>query len=193
MKHVTVATLGAAMALALPTIAVAHPLPPGWTELTCVVLDSRQIVLDVKTGREFTPNEAGVYLIGPYSARIVNGQLADSSTGLPLPVSNGAVVDQAGAPIVMVSSWSRIACPPGVTLGQPGPQGVPGPAGVQGVPGQTGTVGAQGVAGVQGTPGVTQTVRVAALSTAPRPKPTTKPRKRHRAKVKAIRQIPVAG
>ena len=155
MKPIAIAALaGVTAALAFGASAQANPLPPGWKEITCVVLDARQIVLDITTGKELTADVSGNYVVGPYSAKLVNGGLVDATTNQPLPVSNGAIVDQAGKPIVMVSFWPRIACPPGVVIGQTGPQGVTGPLGSAGVAGPAGAAGIQGVAGPQGVPGV---------------------------------------
>lgn len=190
MRRTVITAIAGAAALALTGPAAAHPLPPGWTELTCVVLDARQIVLDVTTGREVPGDASGNYRIGPYTAKLVNGELLDATTGVALPVVNRAIVDQAGTPIVMVSTWSRIACPPGVSIGQPGPQGPAGPAGV------AGAQGAPGAQGPQGVTGVTQVVRTAALVP---PKAKAKPVKRRVVKkakktaVKGVRQLPVAG
>ena len=82
----------------------------------------------------------------------------DATTNVPLPVTNGAVVDQAGKPIVMVSYWQRIACPPGVSIGQPGPQGPAGATGPPGLPAVQVTTTPQyvpGAAVTAGTPSAT--------------------------------------
>ena len=155
MKPIAIAALaGVTAALAVAGTAEANPLPPGWNEITCVVLDARQIVLDITTGKELTADVSGNYVVGPYSAKLVNGSLVDATTNQPLPVSNGAIVDQAGKPIVIVSFWPRIACPPGVTIGQTGPSGPAGAVGPTGAVGPAGPAGIQGSSGPQGVPGV---------------------------------------
>ena len=45
MNRRTIALIAATAALGLPTFAAANPIPPGWTELTCVVVDSRPILI----------------------------------------------------------------------------------------------------------------------------------------------------
>ena len=190
MNRITLVSFAAAALVGLPTLASANPLPPGWTELTCVVLDSRPMLIEVATGREVMSSATGVYTVGPYSATIENGQLVDAVTGIALPTMSGAVVDQAGVPIVMLSSWSRIACPPGVQLGPIGLQGV---AGVAGPPGPPGPVSA-GPQGPQGVPGTTPVVQIAAvLPKVVKPEPKQTARKKKVRKVKGIRQIAVVG
>lgn len=179
----------AATAIALSTTAAAasaNPLPPGWTEIACVVLDARQIVLNVTTGTEVIPNSSGTYTIGPYSAKLVTGELIDSATSKPLPVVGRAIVNLAGAPIVMVSTWSRIACPPGANLGKTGPTGPAGPTGATGVQGPIGPV------GLTGRPGpVGPRVVISAKPTVRKPVKRTSPKRP--AKVAPARVIPVTG
>ena len=190
MNRIALVSFAVVSLVGLPTVASANPLPPGWTELTCVVLDSRPMLIDVATGREITSSATGVYTIGPYAAKILNGALVDASTGTLLPTVGGAVVDQAGVPIVMLSSWSRIACPPGVQLGPIGLQGAAGATGATGAPGAV-SVGPQGP---QGLPGTTPAVRIAAiLPKVVKPKPKAPPRKKKARKVKGVRQIAVVG
>jgi hypothetical protein len=193
LNRIALVSFAVASLVGLPTVASANPLPPGWTELTCVVLDSRPMLIDVATGREVTSSATGVYTVGLYSARILNGALVDASTGTLLPTVSGAVVDQAGVPIVMLSSWSRIACPPGVQLGPVGLQGVAGATGAPGAPGAPGAV-SVGPQGPQGLPGATPAVRIAAiLPKVVKPKPKATPRKKKARKVKGVRQIAVVG
>jgi hypothetical protein len=190
LNRIAFMSFAVASLVGLPTVASANPLPPGWTELTCVVLDSRPILIDVATGREVTSNATGVYTVGPYSAKILGGELVDAATGTLLPTVSGAVVDQAGVPIVMLSSWSRIACPPGVQLGPVGLQGAAGATGATGAPGAV-SVGPQGPQGVPGT--IPAATIAAILPKVVKPKPKATPRKKKARKVKGVRQIPVVG
>ncbi len=129
--------------------------------------------MNVATGAEVLPGTDGKYAIGPYSASLVSGALIDVTTGRPLPIVGNAIVDEAGKPIVMVSTWSRIACPPGVTLGGTGPTGPTGP---------------QGPAGASGQPGATGATVV--VSGQPQVKDLLPKRKKKRGKVKAVRTVP---
>lgn len=186
MERRTLTLIAATVALGLPSLAAANPIPPGWTELTCVVVDSRMILIDLGTGREVATSAVGTYTIGTYSAKLVDGALVDVATGAALPTLNGAIVDQAGRPIAMLSAWPRIACPPGVQVASVGPQGIPG---VVGAPGATGSSGAPGAPGPQGVAGVFP-VQVAGVTTAkPKKRVLRKltPRKKAPIKVKPVR------
>jgi hypothetical protein len=136
----------AALAATAPS-AMANPLPVGWTERPCVIVDARQFVLNLATGAEILPSAAGSYAVAGIEARLVDGRLVDTG-GTPLPVVGGAIVDKAGKVVAMVSYWPRLACAPGTDIakqGPSGPIGPSGPAGPAGAPGATGAPGAPGV------------------------------------------------
>lgn len=143
------ATVAATMALSAgPALATSSkPLPVGWVIQPCIVIDNQQFVLDLKTGKEITPDKDGVYLIGTYKAKLSGSTLVDATTNVALPTANGAVVDELGVALAMKSYANRIACPPGVTLGERGPVG---PAGPKGDTGLTGPMGPQGPMGLPG-------------------------------------------
>ena len=139
-----IAALSLAALSAATTAATANPLPVGWTERPCVIVDARQFVLDLATGSEILPNVSGTYSVAGVDAHLADGRLVDTS-GAPLPVVGGAIVDKAGKAVAMVSYWPRLACAPGTETAQIGPAG---PAGSQGAAGTPGTPGAQGLPGV---------------------------------------------
>jgi hypothetical protein len=140
-----IAVLSLAALATTATSAVANPLPVGWTERPCVIVDARQFVLDLATGSEIVPNASGIYSVAGIDANLADGRLVDGG-GAPLSMVGGAIVDKAGKAVAMVSYWPRLACAPGSETPTVGPAG---PAGVQGA------AGAQGTPGIQGLPGVT--------------------------------------
>ncbi len=143
-----IAALSLAVLAATAPSAMANPLPVGWTERPCVIVDARQFVLNLATGAEILPSAVGSYAVAGVEARLVDGRLVDAG-GTPLPVVGGAIVDKAGKAVAMVSYWPRLACAPGTDVAKPGPSGPIGPSG------PAGPAGAPGATGASGAPGVT--------------------------------------
>ena len=143
-RRALIAALSLAALATTATSAIANPLPVGWTERPCVIVDARQFVLDLATGSEIVPNASGVYSVAGIDAHFVDGRLVDAS-GTALASVAGAIVDKTGKATAMVSYWPRLACAPGTetpTVGPVGPAGAQGATGTQGTPGAPGLPGA---------------------------------------------------